>query len=547
MLRSVAQMDAVPSAPAVVAVVVACDPGGWFEDVLRSLAAQDYRNLSVLVVDVGEGAGTRDAGATTAEAGGAPGEDGTTTAEGGKITAEGGVETAEGGVDTAEGGARSAETKATNAKACVSTAERVAALLPDAHLATLPAGTSFTQATNAALGMVEGASHVLICHDDMALDPDAVRLLLEEAYRSNAGLTCPKFVSWDAPDHLLSVGMGADRLGVVHPLVQRGELDQGQHDGAREVFVAPSGATLVRTDLWRALGGFGHGPGAPGEDLDICWRAQLAGARVVVAPQARARHLEASTKKLRTSSAVPVPALEERQADVPSGRGPGADADGRLQRGANGSPRRDLDERVRQDEHRLRTLWTCYSGWGLPMVVPVVLAFCLGESAWALLRRRGGAAVVVPLLALAGSVRRPRELWASRRRTQALRRASDLSLWRSQSRGSARLRAVVRLRLEKGHELAWAASRATVRGRRGLTGPAGEPTSQAGAGSNRADIGWPEAHAPSIAFGPGVNQTGDNGAHPTAAGTTEGVDVTGGLRGAGGLPGPALPGAKQPG
>ena len=231
MLRSVAQMDAVPSAPAVVAVVVACDPGGWFEDVLRSLAAQDYRNLSVLVVDVGEGAGTRDAGATTAEAGGAPGEDGTTTAEGGKITAEGGVETAEGGVDTAEGGARSAETKATNAKACVSTAERVAALLPDAHLATLPAGTSFTQATNAALGMVEGASHVLICHDDMALDPDAVRLLLEEAYRSNAGLTCPKFVSWDAPDHLLSVGMGADRLGVVHPLVQRGELDQGQHDG----------------------------------------------------------------------------------------------------------------------------------------------------------------------------------------------------------------------------------------------------------------------------------------------------------------------------
>ena len=52
-----------------------------------------------------------------------------------------------------------------------------------------------------------------------------MQLLLEEAYRSNAGLTCPKFVMWDAPDRLASVGMGADRLGVVHQLVEPGELD----------------------------------------------------------------------------------------------------------------------------------------------------------------------------------------------------------------------------------------------------------------------------------------------------------------------------------
>ncbi|HEX7133532.1 MAG TPA: glycosyltransferase family A protein, partial [Iamia sp.] len=39
------------TAPAVVAVVVTHDPGPWFEDVLRSLAAQTYEPLSVLVVD----------------------------------------------------------------------------------------------------------------------------------------------------------------------------------------------------------------------------------------------------------------------------------------------------------------------------------------------------------------------------------------------------------------------------------------------------------------------------------------------------------------
>ncbi|HTO01566.1 MAG TPA: glycosyltransferase family A protein, partial [Microthrixaceae bacterium] len=38
-------------APPVVAVVVASDPGEWFEDSLDSLANSGYENLSVLVLD----------------------------------------------------------------------------------------------------------------------------------------------------------------------------------------------------------------------------------------------------------------------------------------------------------------------------------------------------------------------------------------------------------------------------------------------------------------------------------------------------------------
>jgi GT2 family glycosyltransferase len=37
--------------PSVVAVVVTHDPGAWLEDALDSLVKQDYRNLSILVVD----------------------------------------------------------------------------------------------------------------------------------------------------------------------------------------------------------------------------------------------------------------------------------------------------------------------------------------------------------------------------------------------------------------------------------------------------------------------------------------------------------------
>ena len=299
------------TAPGVVAVVVASGPTPWLDEALVSLAAQDYPNLSVLVIDVG-------------------------------------------GDDAIEA--------------------RVAAMLPEAHLARMPAGTGFADAANKGLEMVEQVAHVLICHDDVVLEPDAVQLLLEEAYRSNAGLTCPKFVMWDAPDRLASVGMGADRLGVVHQLVEPGELDQGQHDAAREVFVAPSGAVLVRTDLWRALGGFNPGAGRPGEDLDLCWRAQLAGARVVVAPQARARHLEARSKGLRSDGA------------------------------GNPLPKRD-DMSTLSEQHRLRTLWTCYSARYLFLVVPVVVAFTFAESLWALSHRKSARDALGPFAALVGSVR----------------------------------------------------------------------------------------------------------------------------------------------
>ena len=47
--------------------------------------------------------------------------------------------------------------------------------------------------------MVEGAAFFLLCHDDVALDPDAVHKLVEESFRSNAGVVSPKFVQLGRP------------------------------------------------------------------------------------------------------------------------------------------------------------------------------------------------------------------------------------------------------------------------------------------------------------------------------------------------------------
>lgn len=220
-----------PEQIAVVAVVVVHRPGDWFDEVLRACAAQTYQQLNWLFVLSSE-------------------------------TDPGPV------------------------------AEHIRAYLPGALVQSgTPETDGFSRSANRVLDLVEGDNGLFcLMHDDVAPEPEAIERLVEEFHRSNAGLVGPKLVTWDDPGRLLEVGFGLDRFGEVDRPIEVGELDQEQHDAVRDVFVLPSAMVLIRADLMRSLGGFEDSIDVLGEDVDICWRAHWAGARVVVAPEAVARH-----------------------------------------------------------------------------------------------------------------------------------------------------------------------------------------------------------------------------------------------------------------
>ena len=215
--------------PSVLAVVVAHDPGDWFEETLESLATQDYTRLSVLVVDAG-------------------------------------------GTDSLD--------------------SRVHAVLPAASVLDAGDTVGFSAAANAILDTDVDPAFLLICHDDVALGPDTVRQLVVESLRSNAGVAGPKLVDWYRSDRLQHVGYTVDRFAVVADIVDTGELDQEQYDAVADVFALPSACMLIRTGLFRSLGGFDTEIAHRGEDIDLCWRTHLLGARVLVVPDARVRHRE---------------------------------------------------------------------------------------------------------------------------------------------------------------------------------------------------------------------------------------------------------------
>ena len=270
---------------------------------------------------------------------------------------------------------------------------RVAAVMPSAFVRAVTISGRAAGA-NEAIETVAGAPFLLFCHDDVVCEPNALRVLVEEAYRSNAAIVGPKVVDVVRPEILREVGWSIDRFAVPHSDIERDELDQEQHDGVRDVFFVSDTCMLVRADLFTELGGFDEACDPGAAELDLCWRARLAGARVLIAPDARVGHYE-------------------------------------------DDPPADRDSTLAQ-RHRVRALLISTSTARLLWIAPVAFLMHLVEAIIFLTRRRRDRAAIV-LGAWTWNLRHLGGVRVARRRAQAARTVPDREIHALQFRGSARV------------------------------------------------------------------------------------------------------------
>ena len=73
------------------------------------------------------------------------------------------------------------------------------------------------------------------------------------------------------------------------------ETDSGQYDDRRDIFWASGAALCCRREVFEALGGFDDDFFAHMEEIDLQWRMQLAGWRIVVEPKSVVYHLGGGT------------------------------------------------------------------------------------------------------------------------------------------------------------------------------------------------------------------------------------------------------------
>lgn len=173
-------------------------------------------------------------------------------------------------------------------------------------VAALPARTGFGAAVRAALELApQPTDWVWLLHDDCAPAPQALAALLDEVGRDpQIAVAGPKVLGLGDRRLLLEVGVTIGRSGRRETGLERREQDQGQHDGVRTVLAVGSAGMLVRRDVWDALGGLDHRLPLLRDDVDLGWRATLAGHRVVVVTDAVVHHAEAAARHRRTARAA---------------------------------------------------------------------------------------------------------------------------------------------------------------------------------------------------------------------------------------------------
>jgi GT2 family glycosyltransferase len=173
---------------------------------------------------------------------------------------------------------------------------------PDVHILRLEDNDGFAGGVNAGIGYArkQGADYIALCNNDAVAEENWLERLVAQAEASgDIAVVTSKILAYDG-ETIDSTGDGYSIWGTPFPR-GRGEADHGQYDGAkhREVLAASGGASLYRADLFGDVGLFDEWFFAYYEDVDISFRARLAGWRLRYAPEAIVyHHIGATSEKL---------------------------------------------------------------------------------------------------------------------------------------------------------------------------------------------------------------------------------------------------------
>lgn len=179
--------------------------------------------------------------------------------------------------------------------------EVLASEFPTVGILRLDTNYGFAGGYNRALEQVE-ADYFLLLNSDVETPAGWLEPILDVLEREpDVAVVSPKLVSWADRTKFEYAGASGgfiDFLG--YPfcrgrILREVEADEGQYDDARDVFWVSGAAFCCRADVFRALGGFDADFFAHMEEIDLCWRMQLAGYRVRVVPESVVYHLGGGT------------------------------------------------------------------------------------------------------------------------------------------------------------------------------------------------------------------------------------------------------------
>jgi GT2 family glycosyltransferase len=186
---------------------------------------------------------------------------------------------------------------------------------PSVEIMAFPENLYFTGAYNQAIRQVDSEFIVLLNNDTFVAQDWLVELAKAlDASGDDVVIFGSKILHYDAHDRLAFAGGQFNVMGGGYPRGW-GEPDSGQFQ-AGFVGLACGAAMLVRRSAYLGLGGFDPRYIAYFEDVDLCWRAWLAGLKVVYVPGSVIYHKVGSSFGARRSPVRITLSLKNRLATL---------------------------------------------------------------------------------------------------------------------------------------------------------------------------------------------------------------------------------------
>jgi GT2 family glycosyltransferase len=172
--------------------------------------------------------------------------------------------------------------------------EWVAECFPQVRVIRNETNVGFAAGNNQAISASQ-AEFVATLNNDTRVEPDWLAVLIAAAEEEpTVGMCASKMLFADRPGIINSTGINLDPIGIAWDR-QGGEPDDRQETEPVEVFGPCAGAALYRRTMLDRIGMFDEDFFAYLEDVDLAWRARMAGWRCLYVPSARVYHIHSAT------------------------------------------------------------------------------------------------------------------------------------------------------------------------------------------------------------------------------------------------------------
>jgi GT2 family glycosyltransferase len=136
----------------------------------------------------------------------------------------------------------------------------------------------------------DGCASVVLINNDTVLDDDLFFQLIVGMRQHDADMVVPKILYFDEPNKIWSAGGYFSWLRGAARHFGSDRNDEGQFDRSRFVDYSPTTCMLIRKEVFTRIGFLDARYFAYFEDTDFCYRARLAGVRLVYFSSARLLH-----------------------------------------------------------------------------------------------------------------------------------------------------------------------------------------------------------------------------------------------------------------